>query len=292
MHQMSVVFFVLSHELKVSKMCSQTSWKLGTQFLCFLFALLLSLPVGTAKGIYDYVPEDAYGFVTINNLDELNSKTKTFSELFRIPMPTPLDFLKISTGLDEGLDKSGSAVLAALPTDISEQTMEPMLLLPVEDYAKFANSLSGDPSGGICRVALAGNDVLLAKKDDYALLMDVTSQEIMEIILSAQASEVAALKAMSPWLRGNDLNFIIMPNGLEFMHSKGSEALAEQKQKMGGTIWRQPDSRKHANKHEYVPIGFRLLRSRSKTRLLGVENRRRIEPLHRETDNSSQGWPS
>ena len=205
---------------------------LRTLQLCVLAALLLALPTGHAQEIYDYVPEDAYGFVTINNLDDLNGKVKRIAELFKIPMPAPLDFLNMATGLDEGLDKTGSTVIAVLPSDLANQPVEPMLLLPITDYSKFANSLSGDASGKICRVAIAGNDVLLAKKDNYALLMDVTNQETMEIFLAAQASEVAALKPISPWLTNNDLNITIMPKGLGFLLSKGNEALTEQKRNM------------------------------------------------------------
>ena len=63
-----------------------------------------------------------------------------------------------------------------------------MFLLPVSDYAKFAESIKGDATGEICRVTIADEDVLVAKRDDYALLMNVEHRALMQQILAAQRS--------------------------------------------------------------------------------------------------------
>ena len=104
------------------------------------------------------------------------------------------------------------------------------------DYAKFATSIHGDGSGEICRVAIAGESVLVAKFGEYALLMDVEHRETMELMLGLQQSPVASLKPLDSWIDENDVIIALMPNGLETLLSLGKKAVAQQHEQIKGEL--------------------------------------------------------
>lgn len=197
---------------------------------CGLLSIATAFAVANcaqADGVYDYLPEDALGFVAFQNLEALDAKAQKLAAIFEAPMPAPLTFVKFSTGLSEGLNTKGDAMLALLPSDAPTSIPLPMVLLPVADYAKFAESISGDASGEICRVTIAGEDVLIAKHGNYAMLMNVENRETLEVILELDPQPVAELKPLKLWLTKNDIVVAIMPAGAEVLLKLGNDRLAE-----------------------------------------------------------------
>lgn len=196
---------------------------------CIPTLLLIALTPATSRAaeIYDYLPEDALGFVCLHNLEAIDGKVQDLSTQVGFPIPTPLMFVKITTGLDEGINKQGSALIAMLPGESSTSGFMPMALLPISDYEKFAESIQGDPSGEICRISISGEDILLAKHTDYALLMNVEDRETMEIILGLEPEKVKSLEKLTPWLSTTDINVAIMPKGSELLLKLGKAKLSE-----------------------------------------------------------------
>lgn len=196
---------------------------------CIPTLLLIALTPATSRAaeIYDYLPEDALGFVCLHNLEAIDGKVQDLSTQVGFPIPTPLMFVKITTGLDEGINKQGSALIAMLPGESSTSGFMPMALLPISNYEKFAESIQGDPSGEICRISISGEDILLAKHTDYALLMNVEDRETMEIILGLEPEKVKSLEKLTPWLSTTDINVAIMPKGSELLLKLGKAKLSE-----------------------------------------------------------------
>ena len=146
--------------------------------------LSLCIVVGASAGqITDHLPKDTLGFVAVHDLQSVDAKVTAFMQIFEVPMPSPLTFLKIFTGMGEGIDQQGDLVVAILPADDGGWDFRPLVLLSVTDYAALAESVQADASGEICRVAIGGEDVLIAKKDDFAVLMNVEDRTSLEQLL-------------------------------------------------------------------------------------------------------------
>jgi len=195
------------------------------------FLLTANVPI-QASNVLRYMPEDALGFVLVRNLENVDTKISRFTQLFGLKFPSPLTFAKFATGLDEGLRQQGDLLVALLPASSSRTEPQPMVLLPVDDYAKFAASIHGDASGEICRVVIAGEGVLVAKFGEFALLMDVEHRETMELMLGLQQSPVASLKPLDSWIEENDIIFAILPSGVEKLLSLGRDTVSQQQERL------------------------------------------------------------
>src|SRR5689334_13049891 len=99
-----------------------------------------------AEGVLDQVPPDAMGFAVVRNLDNTNDQIqkvmKIFEKVSEVHPPAPLAFIKAATGIGEGLNESGDALIALLPGDAEPMEPKPLLFIPVSDYAKFAASIN------------------------------------------------------------------------------------------------------------------------------------------------------
>ena len=180
-----------------------------------LLALVL-LPVAAfAQDALQRIPENALGFALIRNLTKTSEKLERLMEPFEIAFPAPLTFAKIITGLDTGLDLSGDLVVALLPGEGTQSPVEPMVLLPISNYAKFAASLHGDTSGEICRVTLLGEDILIAQDGPFAMLMNVEHRGTMEELVGLAAEPLTALNPLAERIRKQDVTLVLMPQGFE-----------------------------------------------------------------------------
>ncbi len=199
------------------------------------FMLTAMLPTEASNALR-YMPEDALGFVLVRNLENVDTKVGRFTQLFGLNSPSPLTFAKLATGLDEGIRQQGDLLVALLPASSKTSEPEPMVLLPVSDYAKFAASIHGDANGEICRVAIAGERVLVAKFGEYALMMDVEHRETMGLMLGLQQSPVASLKPLDSWIEENDAVIAIMPNGVKTLVTLGKKFIVQQQEEFEGEL--------------------------------------------------------
>ncbi len=200
---------------------------ISTATLILIFACLPSVH---ADDILDYLPEDSLGFAVVRDLNRFNAKAAQLTKMFELPVPPPLTFVQFATGLSEGLDLDGDLLLAVLPgTELSSKP-QPMVLLPILDYAKFAVSINGDESGEVCRVTVAGEDVLIAKQGPYALLMDVEHRETLELLIGLEPGPVGILEPLDPWIAGNDVTVALMPAGVELLLGLGRQGLDAQQE--------------------------------------------------------------
>nr|MBA3482949.1 hypothetical protein [Pirellulales bacterium] len=199
-----------------------------------LTALLsLSTALAQAEPALDHLPDDALGFVLIRNLEATNAKiesvTKIFQEVSPMPIPAPLPVLKAATGLGEGLNEQGDAVLALLPGQDRGDDLRPLLIVAVGDYAAFAASVNGDAAGEVCRVTIAGEEILVAKRGTHAVLMNVEHRERLEALLTAEPNPLPALAPLADWLAKIDVAAVLTPRGVKLLAMMGQQELAGQR---------------------------------------------------------------
>lgn len=183
-----------------------------------LIPLLLAVatPLSSrAADVLDSLPENVLGLVVVRNLEGANSKAELLLEKFQYALPAPWEFVKMVTGLDEGIDPQGDLLVALVPGSRPNAEPQPLVLLPIVDYEVFANSIRADTSGEICRVELAGEALLVARKGTLAILMNVEHRATLERLLGSQPDPVRRLGPLSIWLAQTDLAIVIMPAGIK-----------------------------------------------------------------------------
>ncbi|MCH7751576.1 MAG: hypothetical protein IH898_05410, partial [Planctomycetes bacterium] len=182
-----------------------------------------------AQNILHYLPEDALGFVLVRDMAGANKKCEHLMQMFDASLPAPLAFAKFSTGLSDGVDFDGDVLISLIPGSHASAPPEPLVLLPIADYGKFAASIQGDDSGEVCRVMIAGEDVLVARHGPYAMIMNVENRETLEILIGLEPEPVALLKPWAAWLQDNVATIGVMPAGVEKLLELGRQGLAQQR---------------------------------------------------------------
>lgn len=231
--------------MSYSSFCIHRQFRVSISLLLGLLIAVsmvhISADRAVAEGILDYVPEDALGFVLINDLEKTSGKIQKLAKTIGIPIPAPLEYLKFSTGIQLGLDGNGNLLLAMIPGSRKGDMPEPMALVPTDDYAKFAAGVDGDASGAISNVSIAGEEVLLAKMGDYALMMNMEHRETLEVILGLEPAPVEFLEPWSEWLGKNDATVVVMPEGKKWLVQQGMEALTKQIEGGDGVSYDDPE---------------------------------------------------
>lgn len=180
---------------------------------------LLGALAARAEGILDQLPSDATGFVAIHKLAVANEKVERVLAIFQQvapgPLPGPLSLVKAATGIGPGVNEQGDALLVLLPGDHEPVPPRPLLLLPVTDYAEFAESIGGDATGEICRVTIAGEEVLMAKRDAYAVLTNVEHRSQLEQFLTARPQAPPEFLPLADWLSTTDVSAGLTRTGVE-----------------------------------------------------------------------------
>lgn len=198
--------------------------------LCTVCCLLGAL-AARAEGILDQLPSDATGFVAVHKLATANEKIERvlaiFQDLTPGPMPGPLPLVKAATGIGLGVDEQGDALLALLPGGDDLLQPRPLLLVAVTDYAVFANSIGGDATGEICRVTIAGEEILMARRGSYAALMNVEHRLQLEQYLATTPQMPTELKPMAEWLATTDVAAGLTRIGVERLTEYVNMGLAD-----------------------------------------------------------------
>jgi hypothetical protein len=198
--------------------------KLGyRQSILNVAALCLLTSLAPAAEILSLLPSDALSFALVRDAQATNDKIFQLINIYEEGVPAPLDMVQAMTGLSEGLELNGDVLFALLPAGESE-IPAPMFLLPVKDYAAFANTIQADASGAVCRVKIADEDVYVAQHGDYALVMNLEHQEIMHSVLTNATKPPADLAKQQAWLDKNDVSFVITSAGITHL-----ARIAEQK---------------------------------------------------------------
>lgn len=199
-----------------------------------VFAIQFATPAdGVAESALEHVPADALGITVVRNIGAANVKVEKFLKIFEglseSPPPPPLEFIKGATGLGAGINEAGDVLIAALPGDSTDDEPRLLLAAPISDYSQFAASVNGDASGEICRVTIAGEEVLVAKKGAFALLMNLEHRPVLERLVAGEDAKPASLAPLADWIDKNDAVAILLPAGVKMSVDQGRKELAAEK---------------------------------------------------------------
>jgi hypothetical protein len=178
-----------------------------------MISALAAGPAVRAAEVLAMLPQDALGFILLNNLGESSKKVEMLRDNLGGGVPTPLGLLSAITGISDGLDRSGDVLLALLPSDGDGEAPEFCLWLPVKDYDKILASIGVPLRDGIAEFRAGEENLLIARHGDWALLMDADQRSRMSQILATRPTNIAVIDRWSDWLNENDVAAVLLKNG-------------------------------------------------------------------------------
>jgi hypothetical protein len=190
-------------------------------FVAFFVVLTASANLVRGADVLEEVPNDALGFVVVHHLGNADAKVRSLSTELRRNVFSPLGFLKIVTGIHDGLNLNGDLLLVAYTDAHSEKSkLRYSVWLPVADYSRFMKSFGAAPTNGIVAAKVASENLLVAHRGEWALIMDPDQRERMAQLLAAPPSLPPQLEAWKKWIDSNDIAAIAFSSGVHEIVSR------------------------------------------------------------------------
>lgn len=193
-----------------------------------VFLVLWLMGANTVRAVdgLSYLPEDVLSFAMVRNVQAANDKIVKFVGVFHDGLPAPLEMVQAMTGLSAGLNLEGDLLFGLLPSS-EPGVPAPMFLLPVIDYNAFAEAMKADATGEICRITVANQDVLVAKRADFAVVMNLEHRELMQKVLAQPEKTPAAVAELTEWLAVNDIAIVVSPAGIAYIAEQNKRQLED-----------------------------------------------------------------
>ncbi|MEM7575919.1 MAG: hypothetical protein AAF328_00470 [Planctomycetota bacterium] len=157
-----------------------------------LSSLATTAQAGDLVAALDAAPTGAEFVLVVPSMQDTSDAVADLAELFGSAEPEMLDLLgsfKQEMGISAGLDDGGSAVviMTGLADAIANgDEPEPIVLLPVSDYAAFVESIGGS-ADGVTTVMLEGDDGFAKQVGNFAVLGE--NQAAIEAYAAGQAGD-------------------------------------------------------------------------------------------------------
>lgn len=182
-----------------------------------LILLILAPAVSRGADILAEVPSDALGFVLIHKLTSVDAKIGQLATRLQRNLPRPLAFLKDVTGISDGLNAEGDFLLVLFPeANGNDQQLRFCVWLPVHDYDRFITSIGAKSIDGIAATTIAGEDLLVARRGDWALLMDPDQRDrITQLAAATPAQPTPQIAAWKDWTNTNDITLVAFATGVQ-----------------------------------------------------------------------------
>jgi hypothetical protein len=184
-----------------------------------LILLTLASSAIHAADILQQLPRDSLGFVVVHRVSAVDARVRSMSTQLRHNAFSPLGFLKTVTGVQDGLNLDGDCLFAIYPDSHPDANAQKPKLrygiwLPVADYGRFMQSMGATPREGISVVTVAGEELLVARRDDWALVMDPDQRERMTGLLATPPSGPPVPTNWKKWVDSNDLAVVALAPGI------------------------------------------------------------------------------
>lgn len=191
-----------------------------------VFLVLWLMGANTVRAVdgLSYLPEDVLSFAMVRNVQAANDRIVKFVGVFHDGLPAPLEMVQAMTGLSAGLNLEDDLLFGLLPSS-EPGVPAPMFLLPVSDYNAFAEAMKADTTGEICRITVANQDVLVAKRADFAVVMNLEHRELMQKVLAQPEKTPAAVAELTEWLAVNDIAIVVSPAGIAYIAEQNKRQL-------------------------------------------------------------------
>ncbi|MEM9659139.1 MAG: hypothetical protein AAF961_12330, partial [Planctomycetota bacterium] len=181
-----------------------------------------------AGDITNLIPSNAYGYVLINNIGELDGKITALGKRIETQIPSPLTLLESELGIAAGFDRDGAAAIAIVPDGPSPAGL---LLVAVDDYpALLAQIDVEEPDGDVVSATIAGVEWIVAKKDGHAVMALPNNRELVEQVL-AVADGSSDGDDQSPRAAGDyDVEIVVSTSGTDTLCALGKQGIAVMKE--------------------------------------------------------------
>jgi hypothetical protein len=190
--------------------------------------LLIAIRIADAAEILQQVPRDALGLAVVRNLSEADAKAGRALSAVGSRFPGPLALLKSIAGIQAGLDERRDLMIVLLPPLNNSARFSLALWLPVEDYDALVHSLDGDPGRRVAAVTLAGEDLLVVRQDDWAVVMDPDQRDRLELLREIKPAPPGQVAEWTNWVNADDASVVVLPAGMKALWSLAeSEKLFE-----------------------------------------------------------------
>lgn len=167
-----------------------------------------------AAEVLQQLPADALGFVVVRDIGAADEKLKRLSVSLQLPAPGPLEFVQAATGIGAGLDPHGDFLLAVMPDESNRGQTKFCVWLPVNDYNRLLTSLGSQPAEGISAVRISTEDLLIARRGKWAVVMDPDQRDRLERVLAASGNPTHAVAGWQKWVEASDVTVVALSGGV------------------------------------------------------------------------------
>jgi len=208
---------------------------------CVAVALLMApaMTVAEDASLLRHIPADALGFAVVNDLGQVDAKLAPIRKMLGVPAePGVFEAMGLSAELRAAVDPKRSLLVAVTPPEPGAPepgAPEPgvVVFLPVPDYAALAQAMGeDDTSGQITESRFLDMPVLLAKKDDWALLTMGHQRKLMQRMLQAYEPVELQLDGLAAEVAEADVAMVLTRAGIKLSTAMGRQGLAAAKAEM------------------------------------------------------------
>jgi hypothetical protein len=182
-------------------------------FISLLCAV--SQPDVHATEVVWQLPPGTLGFAVVRDIGTTDGKLERLITALQLPTFGPLEFLRTATGIGDGLDVHGEFMLALLPSEAAGRQFEYCVWLPVSNYDRLLESVGSRPNDGITAVTIAGEDLLIAKRDKWAVVMDPDRRDLLENLLAVAARTPDTVRTWEKWVDASDVAVVALEGGVQ-----------------------------------------------------------------------------
>ncbi|HEX3600173.1 MAG TPA: hypothetical protein VHU84_08515 [Lacipirellulaceae bacterium] len=190
--------------------------RLRTLRVALIAILIFAATFARAADLLDEVPNDALGFIHVHHLRQIESKSQKLTSEISRTVFSPLNFLHQVAGLKDGLNLEGDCLFVVLPdANGNDRKFEYCVWIPVTDYDGFLHSLNARSVDGIASATIGGEDLLVAHRGEWALVMDPDQRPRIAELAAATPSP-PPMPDWKPWINSNDVSVIAFAPGLRY----------------------------------------------------------------------------
>jgi len=205
------------------------------------FALMLvvgvsSLAGAATKDVVEIIPDNALGFLVIDNLAEADAKASKLGGKVGAPPASPLAMFKMFNAGLQGFDDNGTAAAVIVPWNNSTVVdFLPVICLPVTDYDAFLKSVDAEePIKKIAKVTFFGETSLCAKKGSFALVTAPDGRGVLKAFLKSDKSVADTIGDDAKSIAEQDAAVVFLQPGIEKFFAVAQDGLNEVKQMLEG----------------------------------------------------------
>jgi hypothetical protein len=206
--------------------------------LTTLAPVLLAAPVAAQDmKALELVPDDALGFILVNDLRRLSDKVESAAKKLGVEERVSLlELIQTELGIRDGLNDKGSAIFIVLGGKGDKADPVWLFAVPASDHGKIAEQLGvkqpkdgiNEGQAGVQSPLLAGlgpvlpSDpktkkvpVLFAKRGDFMLVATPSERDALERVLASKTSIAAAVQPARDWLAEQDISGVCTQRGVK-----------------------------------------------------------------------------